>query len=96
MSERENIRVCVGSNVTAREFDGELVILDLAGGQYFGVNEVGARLWERLLLGKSPAEVASELAADYDVEPAQLLADLLALTDELLARRLVVRIEGIR
>ena len=90
MTIRAEDRVRVAKDVHVREFDGELVVLDLQKGDYFGVNEVGARLWEGLALGKSPAEIAAELAPVYDVEPARLIADLVALTNELAARGLVV------
>ena len=90
MSAGENTRVRVAPDVRVREFDGALVILDLGGGQYFGVNELGAQLWERLVAGKSPAEAAAELVGVYDVELPQLLADFVTLTDEFVARGLVV------
>ncbi len=76
-------------DVHVRDFDGELVVLDLAKGDYFGLNEVGAKLWSGLVAGQSPAEVADALFADYDVTRERLLADLVALTGELLARGLI-------
>lgn len=76
-------------DVHVRSFDGELVILDLAGGHYYGVSEVGARLWAGLLSGKTTREVASELRGLYDVDQDKLLDDLVALTNELLRRGLV-------
>ena len=82
-------RVSVGADVHVREFDGSLVILDLARGDYFGVDEVGAKLWEGLARGESPAEVAAAIGPDYDVDPGVLERDLVRLTDELVARGLV-------
>jgi hypothetical protein len=86
-------RVRVGNDVHVREFDGELVILDLAKGDYFGINAVGAKVWERLKAAKSPREIAAELAPLYDVEEARLVEDFIALTDELVARGIVSRME---
>lgn len=88
-----DVRVIVRPDVHTRMFDGELVLLDLEKGDYFGVNEVGAELWKRLAEGKSPREIARELEPQYDVEPERLLEDLVALTSELLARGLVRRKE---
>ncbi len=88
-------RVRVTQDVHVREFDGELVILDLAKGDYFGIDEIGARLWRGLERGQSCAEIADELIADYETDRARLLADLLALANELLTKGLVeVRLEG--
>lgn len=86
-----DVRVFVAGDIHVRSFDGDLVILDLARGDYFGVNEVGARLWAGLAGGKSPREIARELGAEYDVDEDVLLADLVRLTSELLAKGLVRR-----
>jgi hypothetical protein len=82
-------RVRVVGDVHVREFDNELVILDLAKGDYFGVNELGAKLWQGLEKGKSCAEIATELVADYEVSEARLVADLVSMTDDFIARGLV-------
>jgi hypothetical protein len=84
-------RVRVASEVHVRDFDGELVILDLARGDYFGVNATGAKVWAGLQAGKSPRELAVELAQVYGVEQATLLEDFIALADDLLARGIVLR-----
>jgi hypothetical protein len=82
-------RFDIMKDVHVRTFDGELVLLDLARGDYFGVNEVGARLWQGLVAGKTPREIALEIQDDYDVMPEALLDDLLKLTTELVTRGLV-------
>ncbi len=74
--------------VHAREFDGEMVLLNLEKGEYFGLDELGARLWRGLEMGKSVSEIALQIAPDHDVEPDRLLTDLVALTDELVRRGL--------
>ncbi len=76
-------------DIHVRTFDGELVLLDLARGDYFGVNEIGAHLWNGIVAGKTPREIASEIQDDYDVAPDTLLADLDQLTSDLLARGLL-------
>ncbi len=90
MSVAEDDRMRVPKDVHVREFDGELVILDLAKGDYFGVNEVGARLWVGLARGKSVKEIAAEFAPDYDVTPSRLVVDLLALANDFVGRGLLV------
>ena len=80
--------------VHARIFDEELVILDLAKGEYFSLDDVGARLWAGLEAGRNVQEIAKEIAAEYDVTPERALSDLVTLGDELLAKGLLVRGEG--
>ncbi len=83
-------RFRIPSEVHVREFDGELVILDMARGDYFGINEVGARFWAELERhGGSFDEAVSACAPHYDVERATLDADLLELVKELTQRGLL-------
>jgi len=79
------------AGVHARRFDDEVVLLDLAGGEYYALNVVGARVWEELARGKTPAEIGAVVATEFEVEPERALADCLALVDELVALGLLRR-----
>ncbi len=90
-------KVRPGEDVHVREFDGELVLLDLRGGDYFGLDAVGKSLWVGLLEGLSVHEVALRLVEEYDVGIDVLEHDLRALYDKMLARGLIVELlEGDR
>lgn len=89
------VRVSLAKDVSAREFDGEWVVLDLQGGNYFGLDDIGGKVWSHLSTGRSPEEIASLLAPEYDVSEAQLLRDVRVLVDELLERNLVRLDEGL-
>lgn len=84
-----DIHVVVAGDIHVRTFDGDLVILNLDSGDYFGVNEVGARLWAGLAAGRTPREIALELGEEFDVDARTLLDDLVSLTSDFLARGLV-------
>jgi sulfur transfer complex TusBCD TusB component (DsrH family) len=86
-------RVRCADAVHARLFDNELVILDLAKGEYFALDDLGARLWSGLEAGRSVEQLAQEIVAEYDVTLDRALADLVALGDDLVARGLLVRDE---
>jgi hypothetical protein len=89
MSVGQDTRFELAPEVHTRDFDGELVILSLRGGDYFGVNDVGSRLWNALVAGKSVAEIAAEITGDYEVPADKLLDDLVALANELVGRGLL-------
>lgn len=76
--------------VFARLFDEELLIADLSRGEYFALDEVGARLWDGIAKGLSIEQVAREVTAEYDVSFDQALSDLRMLVADLVARSLVV------
>lgn len=80
----------IPSQVMARTVGDETVILDLASGTYFGLDPVGARIWQLIGEGKTLAEICATMLDEYEVERAQLEVDLLRLTGELLERGLVV------
>ena len=82
--------VDVAANVHARRLDRELVILDLVNGDYWGLDPVGARIWEGLAGGMSLREVAAMLEAELDVDPSVLIADVLRIAGELATRKLIV------
>jgi hypothetical protein len=77
-------------DVRARRFHEEIILLDLAAGEYFSVDEVGARVWDGLAAGLTLAAVVAALAPDYDTDVSRLETDVLAFTGELLRRGLIV------
>ena len=83
-------RVRTREGVHVREFDGEMVLLDLERGEYFGLDALGCVAWKGLVSGESPQEIADRIGPEHDVDPEQLVADLVALADELVARGLAV------
>jgi hypothetical protein len=79
----------VPSGVIARQLSGEAIILDIESGTYFGLNEVGARIWEMLESGETLEAVCARLLEEFEVSREQLQGDVLALVDELKDRRLI-------
>jgi Coenzyme PQQ synthesis protein D (PqqD) len=80
----------IPTTVFAREFEGELVLLDVKNGEYFGLAGVGRELWDGLASGECLDTMSRRLADRYDCPPATLAADLAALTEELHKRGLIV------
>lgn len=75
--------VSVPKSVMARRVGDEVIVLDLTGGEYFGLPDVGARIWELLLDGKSLVEVADVIISEYDVDRATAERDVLSLVADL-------------
>ncbi len=65
------------------------MILHLGNGTYFGLDAIGARLWDALKAGEPPISICDSLLETYDVEPDRLAADLRALLEELVSNDLV-------
>lgn len=76
--------------VVAREVEAETVLLDLASGRYFDLDDTGSWLWRRLSEGARLGDVVEELAARFDAPREQLAADVVAFVAELEREKLVV------
>lgn len=71
------------------ELSGEAIILDMKSGVYYGLNEVGASIWNLIQQPKTLAEIQDFILAEYEVEPEQCDRDILVLLEDLAAKGLV-------
>ena len=71
------------------DLGGEVVILSLQSPQYFGLGDVGARIWDIIREPKTVKEILETVLNDYDVEPERCERDLLAVLQELADEGLV-------
>ena len=74
--------------------EGEVVILNFADEVYYGLDGVGARVWELLREQRTLAELRDVVASEYDVDAATAEADLRELLEDLAARRLLEVLPG--
>ncbi len=79
----------LSAEAMARQVGEETVILDLASGNYFGLDPIGTRVWQLLGEGVSLSSACDLLLAEYEVSREQLESDLERLVGDLLARGLV-------
>ncbi len=73
----------------ARRVDDELVILDVSSGRYFGLNDVGAFIWEQLEHDCSSDDLVDAVVAEYSIDPRQASTDANKLIEQLVDRGLV-------
>lgn len=72
-----------------QEMEGETVFLEMDSGEYYGIDDVGTRMWKALTdCGDVEAAVA-RLLTEFDVEEARLRADLAVLIEQMRAAGLV-------
>ena len=86
-------KVTIPSHVMPRAVGEETVILDLANGTYFGLDPVGARIFELLQSDIALSAVCDGMLAEFDVSRENIERDVLALAQQLLDKQLV-SIEG--
>lgn len=76
-------RVILSPEAMFQEIAGESVILDLSSASYFGLDEVGTRLWQLLQADSSLQAASEKLLSEYEVDGEQLERDLLTLIQQL-------------
>src|SRR5687767_10114898 len=80
----------VSGDVVFRELDGEAVILNLASGIYFGLDETGTRMWQLIEQHGQLTTVLAALCEEYEALPETLERDLVRLASELSEKGLLV------
>jgi len=78
----ETKKISISEDALSQEVNGETVILDLKSESYFGLDQVGTRIWQLLQEHNDTQPVLETMLTEYDVEPAQLKSDI----DELLEK----------
>jgi hypothetical protein len=58
-----------------RQIDDEVVILDSSQANYLAINGAGARLWPALVEGATLEQLAGLLVEEYEIDPARATAD---------------------
>jgi hypothetical protein len=81
--------VVAAEGQVSSEIGDEVAILDLKAGTYYGLDGVGARVWELVQEPQSVREIWYILLEEYEVEPERCERDLLALLQRLAYEGLV-------
>lgn len=69
-------KVTLSKEVLSQEVDEESVLLDMKSESYFGLDEVGTRIWQLLKNGSDLQNVFEILLAEYEVGEDELKKDL--------------------
>lgn len=75
--------------VFAQMVDDEMVLLDTASGEYFGLDGTGAVIWQHMGENKSLNAVHATMLDMYDVDAEQLENDIVTFVQKLLDAGLV-------
>ena len=75
--------------VMARTVGNETVILNMESGTYFGLDPVGARIWQLIEAGKALAEICNVMLEEFEVKRDKLERDTLALASELVQNKII-------
>ncbi|MCA9953773.1 MAG: lasso peptide biosynthesis PqqD family chaperone [Ardenticatenaceae bacterium] len=63
--------------------DNELVMMSLEKGTYYGLDAIGSQIWENIATPITIEALCQKLIDQFEVDPAQCQADVLAFLNEL-------------
>jgi hypothetical protein len=84
-----NAAVVVTADQLSTRLGEEIVILGLRDSVYYGLSDVGARIWDLIQTPRTVDEILNALVAEYEVTAADAASDLDRLLRELETQGLV-------
>jgi hypothetical protein len=71
------------ANQIACDMGSEVVILDLTSGMYYGLDDLGARIWSLIEHPASLGTIRDAIMTDYDVDAATCERDILTFVQQM-------------
>ena len=85
----ETQKITISEEALSQEVNGETVILDLKSESYFGLDEVGTRVWQLLQEHGDLQKVFDAMLEEFDVDANTLASDMKNLIDDLVDKGLI-------
>jgi hypothetical protein len=82
-------KIRIAEGVIHKNVGDEVILLDLDRGVYYGLDSVGARIWDLLQAGHAAGEVVETLLSEYEVTRAEAEQDVAALIEQLAGKGLL-------
>ncbi len=79
----------IPEHVLMQELDGESVLLDLKREAYFGLDDVGTRIWTAVARAGTISDACRDLLREYAVQPEPLMNDVTTLVQQLVEQGLI-------
>jgi hypothetical protein len=76
------------------KLDGELVMLSVQNSQYYGMDKIGAKIWELIETPKSLKSLVSDLLSHYEVSEEKCTQDTIEFLLKLDEKKLIILSES--
>ncbi|MFC1574460.1 PqqD family protein [Gemmatimonadota bacterium] len=78
------------ADVVSEIIDGEVVIINLASGKYYGLGGSGAEIWTAIEQGSTAAEIVDGVCSAYHGPREEIVRDVVSLLAELRTEELII------
>ena len=72
--------------VLFNQVDDDLVMMDVKSGNYFGINPVGAEIWNKMQEPITVQEIINQLLAEYEIDEATCRSETLVFIQQTFER----------
>jgi len=81
--------VVISDDVVSCDLNGEAAILNIESGIYYGLNPIGAKIWNSLKTPSNLTDLVEMILDEYDVEEERCKTDIFELINDLVNNGLV-------
>jgi hypothetical protein len=81
-------------NQLATEIDGEVVLMNMQRGHYYGLDDIGSEIWRSIERPTSVAALCHTLSERYHAPRETVLSDVVPLLEKLREQDLIVVVEA--
>lgn len=87
-----NLKMTVqrNSEMVASKMDGEIVMMSIDNGEYYGLDPVGSRIWELIEKPTLVNALIDNLLGEFEVSREQCEEDTFAFLNQLLEKKLLL------
>ncbi len=78
-------------DIVTSEIDGEVVMMSIEKGEYYGLDLIGSDIWERMETRVKVTELIELLLEKYDVDQETCQKDVLGFLNELNAEKIITQ-----
>jgi len=75
--------------ILASDIDGETVMMSIENGKYYGMDEIGSRIWGLINGENTPATIIDKLLKEFDVSREECMTDVMDFLEELKKNELI-------
>ena len=82
-------RISRSKELVSSEMDGEVVMMSVSTGTYYGLNEVGTHIWTLIEAPMTIDEICKELRGEFNVDAATCEQEVLNFVTQMAGEQLI-------
>jgi len=87
----ESVVILNDEHIAGELLEGEFVIMNKQDNVYYGLNDVGGRIWQLIKEPHAVSDLIDTLMEEYDVDRTTCASEVIALLDDMAERGLITQ-----